>query len=244
MNATATRTLVTRKGKSVTTPYSDAEAIDRLHRYLDNGTIKGDFPSDLYESWRKWGGLSPDRNTWVHVLVVEAENPPAPVVVNAAGLVELLDLAARKLRYPKIRLKTASGVNLKLSRAGDRAAKPGSINVVNEDKFDDDGRPLWLGRVTRDGTLEGGRLVHNAEVVALLSALGDSPADVAAKYGKVTGHCCFCCKPLNDDRSLTVGYGRTCAGHYGLPWGVHEAAGHVHDDNHDLPSGSDAPAAA
>jgi hypothetical protein len=45
------------------------------------------------------------------------------------------------------------------------------------------------------------------------------PAKAASEYGRLTVHCCFCSLPFTDARSTAVGYGRICAGNYGLPWG-------------------------
>ena len=53
----------------------------------------------------------------------------------------------------------------------------------------------------------------------LLQRLAADPAGVASKYGKMTGRCCFCHLQLTDAKSLAVGYGKTCAKNYGLPWG-------------------------
>lgn len=44
-------------------------------------------------------------------------------------------------------------------------------------------------------------------------------ADDAARFGKTHAHCVYCVRPLTDERSLTVGYGETCAATRGLPWG-------------------------
>lgn len=41
----------------------------------------------------------------------------------------------------------------------------------------------------------------------------------AAAFGKLTGQCVYCAQKLTDERSLSVGYGPTCAENNGLPWG-------------------------
>jgi hypothetical protein len=43
--------------------------------------------------------------------------------------------------------------------------------------------------------------------------------DEAAAFGQVYGVCVFCIRPLTDERSKAVGYGRKCADNHGLPWG-------------------------
>ena len=39
---------------------------------------------------------------------------------------------------------------------------------------------------------------------------------VVAKYGKLTGCCCFCNRPLTDARSTEVGYGEICSKKFGV----------------------------
>jgi aromatic ring-cleaving dioxygenase len=45
-------------------------------------------------------------------------------------------------------------------------------------------------------------------------------ADEASAFGHDHDHCVFCNIRLEDDRSVAVGYGKVCAGNYGLPWGA------------------------
>ena len=58
-----------------------------------------------------------------------------------------------------------------------------------------------------------------SDVLDLLSAVNDNPAKAAAAYGRATNQCCFCGRPLDDERSIEAGWGKTCAGRFGLPWG-------------------------
>lgn len=44
-------------------------------------------------------------------------------------------------------------------------------------------------------------------------------AEQAAKFGHLYGSCVFCSRTLTDERSITAGYGQTCAENHGLPWG-------------------------
>ena len=58
------------------------------------------------------------------------------------------------------------------------------------------------------------------KITDLLTRFAADPAKVASEHGALTGSCCFCNKALKDERSTQVGYGSTCAKHYGLPWGA------------------------
>jgi Family of unknown function (DUF6011) len=59
----------------------------------------------------------------------------------------------------------------------------------------------------------------SGDVIELLAAVDDNPAKAAAAYGEATKTCCFCERDLDDERSITVGYGRNCAKRWGLEWG-------------------------
>ena len=85
-----------------------------------------------------------------------------------------------------------------------------------------DGRPYgsntWYGRIDETGAWMRSRHADD-EISSLLGRLASDPAGTAAEYGKLTGHCCFCRRHLEDERSTEVGYGPVCAGNYDLPWG-------------------------
>jgi hypothetical protein len=72
--------------------------------------------------------------------------------------------------------------------------------------------------VNRDGTFTPGRDATPL-VGKVLSEMANDPAGFAARYGKKSGRCCFCNAELTDERSTTVGYGKICAVHWGLPCG-------------------------
>ena len=57
-----------------------------------------------------------------------------------------------------------------------------------------------------------------SRVIRELACVPASPARVA-EFGHRSKSCVFCGKQLDDERSLRAGYGETCAGNHGLPWG-------------------------
>ena len=130
------------------------------------------------------------------------------------GVFSLFEYAiAHTLKYPKIRLQTALGAPVCLSRAGSKSI--GQIMVTDGAPF---GSNVYYGRVTLDGEFIPSQ-VRSASVVDLLARLASDPARVASEYGRLTGNCCFCELRLTDARSTAVGYGPICADHFGLPWG-------------------------
>lgn len=172
-------------------------------------------------------GLSPKQWYWVGELASRATKvdaaPAGTQVGSVSAIVELLDTAKKHLKYPAI-LVHANDQDFRLNIAGMTAKVPGSINVLGVEK-DSSGMRPWYGRVTREGEFQPSRKFDSDTQTAIanaLIALANDPAKAAADYGHLTGSCCFCAKTLTDDRSVSVGYGPVCAGHFGLPWGEKE----------------------
>lgn len=158
------------------------------------------------------------------VFTVGAEARPAAAAVGGlSGILALFGKAKQHLKYPAIVLSVPGlrpYLTIRLSVAGPKARIPGSLTVVEGERGDDDQR-AWLGRVTLDGTYQPSREANGRTepIVARLRAFAAEPAKVAKEHAYLTGRCCFCNTALKDERSTAVGYGATCASHYGLPWG-------------------------
>lgn len=80
------------------------------------------------------------------------------------------------------------------------------------------GESLYFGSISLDGGFRPGRDLTPA-VTELLTIVNGNPLAAAVAYGKAVGCCSFCSRDLDDERSLSVGYGPTCAKRLGLPWG-------------------------
>lgn len=187
-----------------------------------------DFAKSLIKQRDQKGSLSEKQAFWVVKLAERAsgtEAPkPAPATVAVAsdtGMAAIYSLFAKakmKLKNPAIQLHVdGEPVNIKLAVAGLNAKRPGTINVSDALPF---GQGRWFGRITADGAFEtAAKCPPSPAIIAKLSAFACAPAAVAAEHGKLTGHCCFCSKPLTDPKSTAVGYGPICAGNFDLPWG-------------------------
>lgn len=153
-------------------------------------------------------------------LVASVAPKPASATVQVgdiAGIITLFDRAKKHLKAPAIVLQGPAGW-LRINVAGEQARVPGSLNVTDYDQRQDDGRRVWYGRITRDGAFSPSRDA-DASILPYLARFAADPAKVAGEHGRLTGRCCFCNRPLSDERSTAVGYGGTCADRYGLPWG-------------------------
>lgn len=145
--------------------------------------------------------------------------PQVQQLGNVADILKLFNQAGSKLQYPKM-LLSLGGVDVRMSMTGAKSKSPGCIDICSTDG-DYDSR-IWYGRIYKDGVFRPSNRVDHSTQTAInqaLIAFAADPVGVASAYGKKTGHCCFCGKALTDERSVHVGYGGTCAEHYGLPWG-------------------------
>lgn len=142
--------------------------------------------------------------------------------MNYKAIFALFDCAiSQGLKWPKIRLQTAQRQPqpVVISRNGSKSRNPGHLSVTNGGKY---GTPEneYMGRIDPAGHFFAASLytgnIHAVEDV--LYWLSQDPAEVARKYGQLTGNCMFCEMKLSDPRSTAVGYGRDCAKHFGLPW--------------------------
>jgi hypothetical protein len=187
-----------------------------------------EFAKSMLSKHAKWGSFTLGQQKWVDILVERAEaGPQVPLVGdvgNFAGVYKLFEVAKAKQKYPKLHLQVADHMPVVLSVAGDKSKYPGQINVTDGGPF---GQNKWYGRVNKDGEWVVGRgeFPEIGEVAKLLRELGEDPAGVAAKYGKVTGYCCFCHRPLSDEKSVAVGYGPVCAEKWGLKDAWKKSAG-------------------
>jgi hypothetical protein len=213
--------------KSVESPYTDDAIVTRLrklayadpagHVALNDSSVK--FGRSLVEKAEKYDPSSAQL-AWMHILVVETECPVKKEKPKSKGILAtiraLIDLGAEKLQYPKVRLQTASGQRVKMQRAGNGSKNPGRINIT-------DGEPYpgnqWFGFITLDGEFVPSNSAPQEVIDAIIAFDGD-PRATAQGYGTHTGNCCFCGKELTDPKSVAVGYGSTCAGHFGLPYGT------------------------
>jgi len=138
--------------------------------------------------------------------------------VSVDGIMALFDATFGKIKYPKIRLKTEAGKKLALSRAGNRSKYAGQIMLTDGGSF---GENVYYGRIDEGGKVFPARAMSD-DVMETIRNLSADAVKVAGAHGHDTGQCCFCTRHLSDERSVTVGYGPTCAGNFGLPWGVEE----------------------
>lgn len=205
--------------------------IERLkNTYSRLGARDAEFAASLIAQLERRGSLSERQWPYVKILADRAEAVEAAkkiakeeTTINIGamhGLIELFNRARKHLKNPKIRLETPTGVPVVVKVMGANSRNAGHIGVSNGGPF---GANLWFGTVSPEGEWRpsGSAFVatHIGAVGTVLSELATRPTETAAAYGRLKGTCCFCTRPLSDERSTSVGYGPICAGRWGLPWG-------------------------
>lgn len=136
------------------------------------------------------------------------------------------------LKNPMIRLHYRDRrFKIYLSAKGTVCIKTGRIHPETHDPIGDeeymgcliDGRFLIARDRYQDR--ESGRWVDgpvrelSETEQSFLAELQLDPVEFFAKCSKDMDRCCYCGKALEDERSKVVGYGATCAKHWGLSWG-------------------------
>jgi hypothetical protein len=195
-------------------------AIQALQQGLPKlGNSDSQFAASLLQNFTRYGNLSDKQMNWVTTLTQRALAPkPVPVAlvtVNFQPIQDLFDKAAQKLKRIKVKLQTADGQPVVISRAGPMSKYTGQILITDGGPFGDN---KFFGRIDTTGEFFATRSATPA-VAELIKQFSEDPAASAAQYGKLTGGCSFCKHGLTDNRSLAVGYGPVCAKNFGLVWG-------------------------
>jgi hypothetical protein len=165
----ATRRLVTRKGRTVDTPYTDRQAFDRLEQMVEQGK-GGDFAADLIAKGIT-KGLSDEQFKWVHILVVEAETPRESIMLpNIASAYRRGVEAGVAQRNMKILVGVVDEQPVQLSVAGRRSKHCGSVWVTLPQS------DTYCGRIGTDNVFYMVRECP-AEVREVLEAIEANPAE-------------------------------------------------------------------
>jgi len=177
-----------------------------------------DFAGSLIEGFDRYGRVSEKQLYWVNVLIQRANGAKPMASTELVSVVEIKNLfakASKSLKRMKIRLKTTFNQNVVFTIAGERSKYAGQVMITDGGPFGDN---KYFGKIDMEGNLLKTTQCDD-NVLSLIKEFADNPAETAGKYGRLTGNCCFCMRGLEDERSVSVGYGPVCANHYGLPWG-------------------------
>ncbi len=200
----ATRTLSTDKGKSVTTSLSDAEAL----AILDAMPAQ---PGSFLHTLQTASKLSFNMMVWVHIYAQPKPAQTGEAVGDLSTFTRIFEKAATHLKKPRLTIMDDEGHSLCIYVAPSTSVNAGCIYVKSGD------RTHYYGKINTAGKFVSSDAP--ASIAAYLRKFAQNPEAEAARYGKLTGRCCFCAKQLTDSRSTEVGYGPQCAEKWNLSWG-------------------------
>lgn len=193
---------------------NNSEAIQKLSEATQGVLAGNNFAASLVSQHRRSGGLSEKQWPWVHKLLQPAKAPQP----GFPRIPEIFNKAGEHLKWPKITVCHWHGAEIdtiKFSRAGERSRYAGQIQIMSDGYYEE---RSYYGRIDQDGNFHAARETH-PELAEILVSMNTSLEDFAYQQGQASGNCIFCSNKLSDDRSLTTGYGPTCASNYSLPWG-------------------------
>lgn len=157
----------------------------------------------------KFPSISECQYYWLHRKANESLAPKKEELFHelpAGGYsryMELFSKAGESLQYPKLRYVTAEGT-VRIQFYRDKMKVYCGQTYCGEIRSDD---KFYFTRSCPENTK------------LLVAWISKSPIGAAVIWGHKISHCVFCGLELTDPRSVTVGYGATCASNWGLPWG-------------------------
>jgi hypothetical protein len=172
---------------------------------------KSGFVESILHQYQVKGDLSAGQWAWVHKIATDVLGEQAPKDTTTP-FTTLQDMFQKNGNCrASVIVRTTVG-DLTVSKAPSGGNNAGCLYVKLGGEY--------AGKITPDGSFRA--VVKGDAYHAVYNALVEfskNPQEVAAKYGKETGVCCFCGRQLTDERSVEVGYGPICADNWGLPWG-------------------------
>jgi hypothetical protein len=232
------RTLVTTRGDHVVTNLTDAQAIARLSAVYGSALL-GPYGTGLVDYHNRHGRLTERQIPYCHKIALRLPRPhyeseltplpsAAPVTPPAPQIRTLYEVPTVT---PPVEPVTIPGIDLSavfamLRRAATHLQSPAII--VGNLKFSVrrqggmgvyTSRGSWLGNTDEAGMFVPNPRFVSETLAAEIRTFAADPVGVTARAGRTTGRCCYCRRPLSDDRSTAVGYGPICASRFGLPWG-------------------------
>lgn len=219
-----------KRNETVKSVFTDGEA------YLACKALKSKFATSLVEQLDRRGFLSSEQNFWLHKLAMQSVETTAPASsVKMENLRRIFDRASKKMKYPKVKFQASNSLEqaihsfdddcenqlladqtIFLYRAGERSKAPGVIHVTNGAKYGDPDNK-YFGKIDLEGNFIKARACCD-RVLNFLVSFDKDPASIGATYGRSSGNCCFCSRPITTEVSKNHGYGPICANRYQLPY--------------------------
>jgi len=174
------------KGKTFTSPHTNAEAIGVLGKLVKDEQATGEFPASLVKQFARKKDLSEKQWPFVHLLVWKVENGATGEtalsnVVLATPFIEIVAQVAETAA--KVYAPECGPIQMGI--AGGKATFPGSINVTDGQGFKEG---AWFGRIVKvnktEAIFQPGRDC-TAGVHSFVQMFGDDPVCVSLSYAEM-----------------------------------------------------------
>ncbi len=166
---------------------------------------------------------SPASIGYLRTLLAEREG-----VVEAEAVREVLNRAREDRTLSQSLVSSCIDTLKKIPRPATSVATPG-VPVVERNTGDvhvKDGRYYRIHQSQNTGghyackfDPDTGKFEYERGAISQCHPANKVTAEQAAEFGHMHHRCVFCSRPLDLPQSTAVGYGETCAGNHGLPWG-------------------------
>lgn len=153
----------------------------------------------LAAEYARFGGLTAAQ-------IDELQTKSLVPTVDVNHILRAFEIAASKggVRQPQVR------VNGFVFKYATRGATPGAIFVIeSESGFDE-----YLGKIL-DGEFKPVRACTSDQMKRILAA-ASNPLEAIIAFGRQTGQCSICARPLTDPASVEAGVGPICRAKFGL----------------------------
>lgn len=136
-----------------------------------------------------------------------------PIYGDFNAIQVMFQLAGEKLKKPKIRLMSDDGVFVQLTFL------PESRDIeIHRDGWQGHGKRRFCGWIRENMIVPYNTSCMDEDVRKLIHEFSLDPQAVSKAMANKLGVCIYCAHRLSDPISKRVGYGATCAKHYGLEW--------------------------
>lgn len=164
-----------------------------------------DFAQSMYDALQKWGRLTDGQLAAVERCVQRnQERAAARAAEQAAAPQDGIDVSSLKGYYAVPNGETRLKIRVK---------HPGKDSKYHGWVFVDDGAHYGSGQ-KYGSQRPGGK--YRGMIVEQLRAILADPYEAQVAYGKLTGVCGHCGRPLEDAESVARGIGPVCAEKYGM----------------------------
>ena len=168
------------------------KSVEVIRRHLQTGQTREGFAFDLVQAYES-NRTTAKQELWLMKLAVDLENPAAKAdgplknVIDSMAKMQAKQKAQAQLRLHGLQIKRAT-----------RGRNTGGAYVYTQDGY--------AGLITPEGHLRGA----SDETASILLEAADDVVSAARTYGRDTGACSVCGRPLTDPVSIWAGIGPVC----------------------------------